>query len=67
MSRISLTISEGKFHQVKRMFESVGSKVTYLKRVSMGSLELDESLPMGSVRELTESELQAMMIHRDKR
>lgn len=59
-SRISLTISEGKFHQVKRMFESVGSKVTYLKRVSMGALQLDESLPMGSFRELTAAELELL-------
>jgi 16S rRNA pseudouridine516 synthase len=59
-SRISLTISEGKFHQVKRMFESVGSKVTYLKRLSMGSLTLDASLPLGSFRELTEAELEAL-------
>jgi len=59
-SRISLTISEGKFHQVKRMFESVGSKVTYLKRLSMGSLKLDDELPLGSFRELTEAELEAL-------
>ncbi|MNN99512.1 Ribosomal small subunit pseudouridine synthase A [compost metagenome] len=64
-SRISLTISEGKFHQVKRMFESVGSKVTYLKRVSMGPLTLDESLPIGAVRELTDSELQALLDHKN--
>lgn len=57
VSRILLTISEGKFHQVKRMFEAVGSKVLYLKRVSMGSLKLDESLPKGGFRELTEDEL----------
>lgn len=56
-SYISLTISEGKFHQVKRMFEAVGSKVTYLKRVSMGPLELDPSLPKGRFRELEESEI----------
>lgn len=59
-SRISLTISEGKFHQVKRMFEAVGSKVTYLKRVSMGPLKLDASLPLGSFRELTAAELEAL-------
>ncbi|WP_068780427.1 pseudouridine synthase [Paenibacillus sp. GM2] len=59
-SRISLTISEGKFHQVKRMLEAVGSKVTYLKRVSMGPLELDASLPIGSFRELTAAELEAL-------
>ena len=57
LSKISLTIHEGKFHQVKRMFEAVGKKVTYLKRVSMGRLVLDETLELGQYRELTESEL----------
>ena len=56
-SEIELTIQEGKFHQVKRMFESVGKKVTYLKRLSMGSLVLDETLKLGEYRELTEQEL----------
>lgn len=56
-SEIELTIQEGKFHQVKRMFESVGKKVTYLKRLSMGSLKLDETLNLGDYRELTEEEL----------
>ncbi|GGH15986.1 pseudouridine synthase [Paenibacillus segetis] len=60
LSRISLTISEGKFHQVKRMFQAVGSKVIYLKRVSMGPLALDESLSLGAFRELTESELDSL-------
>ena len=49
-SEIELTIQEGKFHQVKRMFESVGKKVTYLKRLSMGSLKLDELLYLGDYR-----------------
>ncbi|RCX21698.1 16S rRNA pseudouridine516 synthase [Fontibacillus phaseoli] len=57
---ISLTISEGKFHQVKRMLEAVGSKVTYLKRISMGPLLLDKELPMGSFRELTPPELESL-------
>jgi len=57
-SRIELTIVEGKFHQVKRMFEAVGKKVTYLKRLSMGALRLDPELPLGSVRELTGEELE---------
>ncbi|MER2000917.1 MAG: 16S rRNA pseudouridine(516) synthase, partial [Lysinibacillus sp.] len=57
VSEIELTIQEGKFHQVKRMFESVGKKVTYLKRLSMGSLVLDEELQLGEYRELTEQEL----------
>lgn len=59
-SEIELTISEGKFHQVKRMFESVDKKVTYLKRISMGSLKLDESLGLGEYRELTEEELEGL-------
>lgn len=56
-SEIELTIHEGKFHQVKRMFESVGKKVTYLKRLSMGRLKLDEKLELGEYRELTEEEI----------
>ncbi|MGE7622766.1 pseudouridine synthase [Viridibacillus sp. NPDC096237] len=59
-SEIELTISEGKFHQVKRMFESVGKKVTYLKRLSMGLLKLDEQLELGEYRELTEDELNSL-------
>ena len=45
VSEIEVTIHEGRFHQIKRMFEAVGCKVTYLKRLSMGSLVLDETLP----------------------
>lgn len=56
-SHIELTITEGKFHQVKRMFRSVGKRVVFLKRISMGPLQLDESLPPGEYRELTEQEL----------
>jgi 16S rRNA pseudouridine516 synthase len=56
-SEIELTITEGKFHQVKRMFEAVGKRVVYLKRISMGPLKLDESLELGEYRELTEEEL----------
>ena len=61
ISEIELTIQEGKFHQVKRMFESVGKKVTYLKRLSMGSLALDEELELGDYRELTEEELASLL------
>ena len=57
ISEIELTIHEGKFHQVKRMFESVGKKVVYLKRLSMGKLKLDEGLVLGEYRELTEEEV----------
>lgn len=56
-SEIYVTISEGKFHQVKRMFEAVGKNVLYLKRVQMGGLKLDESLELGEYRELTEEEV----------
>lgn len=55
-----LTITEGKFHQVKRMFRAVGREVIYLKRVSMGSLELDKTLTEGQVRELTQEEVDAL-------
>lgn len=59
-SEIELTIQEGKFHQVKRMFEAVGKRVTYLKRISMGSLKLDENLALGEYRELTAEELNCL-------
>ncbi|MBB6214650.1 16S rRNA pseudouridine516 synthase [Anaerosolibacter carboniphilus] len=61
ISEIELTIYEGKFHQVKRMFEAVGKKVTYLKRIAMGSLKLDSNLDLGEYRELTEEEMQILM------
>lgn len=52
-----LTLFEGKFHQVKRMFEALGCTVTYLKRVQIGSVTLDEALNLGEFRELTQQEL----------
>ncbi len=60
VSEIRLTIYEGKFHQVKRMFEAVGKKVTYLQRVSMGNLQLDPSLALGEYRELSAAELEGL-------
>ena len=57
ISEIELTIHEGKFHQVKRMFESVDKKVIYLKRLSMGKLQLDKNLALGEYRELTDEEI----------
>lgn len=59
-SEIELTITEGKFHQVKRMFQAVDKEVLYLKRLSMGSLALDEELELGEYRELTEEELDGL-------
>ncbi len=53
-----LTIYEGKFHQVKRMFEALDNKVIYLKRISMGSLRLDKELKTGEFRALTEEEIE---------
>jgi len=54
--RVLLTIQEGKFHQVKRMFEVFDCQVTYLKRLSMGPLKLDDALKPGEYRRLTETE-----------
>ncbi len=56
-SEIELTITEGKFHQVKRMFQAVGKEVVYLKRLSMGPLTLPETLLPGEYRALTQEEL----------
>lgn len=52
-----LTVYEGKYHQVKRMFSQIGNEVVYLKRIKMGGLELDSSLALGSYRELTAAEI----------
>ena len=59
-SEILVTLREGRFHQVKRMFEAVGCQVLYLKRLSMGSLNLDEALMPGECRMLTGEELEAL-------
>ena len=56
-SEVEVTIQEGKFHQVKRMFEAVGKNVVYLKRIEFGTLKLDEELEEGEYRELTDEEL----------
>lgn len=56
-----LTIYEGKYHQVKRMFAAVGNKIVYLKRISMGQLKLDDSLELGEYKELYESDLQLLV------
>lgn len=56
-SRIQVTIHEGRYHQVKRMVQAVGKQVTYLKRLTMGGLHLDESLAPGEYRNLTAGEI----------
>ena len=60
-SEVFIEIFEGKFHQVKKMVESVGKKVTYLKRIKMKNLELYDSLQSGEFRELSENELFDLM------
>ncbi|MDD4679215.1 MAG: pseudouridine synthase [Tissierellia bacterium] len=55
-----VTIREGKFHQVKRMFNAINNEVIYLKRISMGTLKLDESLKTGQYRHLTEEEIKLL-------
>ena len=62
LSLAELTIHEGKFHQVKRMFEAIGCQVVYLKRLSMGPLVLDENLKPGEYRKLTEKELEQLQL-----
>ena len=56
-NKVYITITEGKYHQVKRMFKAVNNKVLYLKRVQMGNLKLDDKLKVGEYRELTEKEI----------
>ncbi len=56
-----LTVYEGKFHQVKRMFKALHNSVVKLKRVKIGSLFLDSSLPLGAWRELSDSELSLLL------
>jgi len=56
-----VTLREGRFHQVKRMFEKRGHEVVFLKRLSMGALKLDDSLTEGEYRRLTEEELKSLL------
>ncbi len=58
----TLEIQEGKFHQVKRMFEAVGCEVIYLKRIQIGKLELDENLKNGEYRKLNQEETEKALI-----
>ncbi|KGI85916.1 MULTISPECIES: pseudouridine synthase [unclassified Exiguobacterium] len=61
-STIRLTLSEGKYHQVKRMVAAVGKHVERLERVQIGGLELDPTLEPGAYRELTETEVDLFLI-----
>jgi len=60
ISTVHVTIQEGKFHQIKRMFKAVDSEVLYLKRISMGLLKLDTALKLGQYRPLTQKEIAAL-------
>lgn len=59
-SEIRITITEGRYHQIKRMFQAVGMEVVYLKRLRMGPLVLDETLAKGAYRKLTDEEVQLL-------
>ncbi|WP_326907769.1 16S rRNA pseudouridine(516) synthase [Sedimentibacter sp. MB31-C6] len=56
-SKCYVTIKEGKYHQIKRMFKGIDNEVVYLKRISMGPLNLDETLKLGQYRHLTKEEI----------
>ena len=60
-SKVRVVITEGRYHQIKRMFAAVGKQVVYLKRTAMGSLKLDETLLPGEYRELTDEERDALI------
>ena len=62
--RMNLTIKEGKFHQIKRMLKAVDNEVLYLKRLSMGTLKLDENLALGEYRNLTDTEIEDLKNNR---
>lgn len=59
-SKCIVTITEGRYHQIKRMFKAVGMEVTYLKRLAMGPLLLDENIPTGRYRRLTDEEIKML-------
>jgi len=59
-SEVEVVIYEGKFHQIKRMFEATGKRVKYLRRIQMGNLKLDDSLKPGECRELTDEEIESL-------
>lgn len=59
-----ITLTEGKYHQIKRMLISLDNKITYLERISFGPLSLDTSLARGEWRYLTEEETEALKQHK---
>ncbi len=59
-----ITVTEGKFHQIKRMLQACGNQITYLKRVTFGEIPLDASLEEGQWRPLTQSEIDQLQSHK---
>ena len=59
-----ITLTEGKYHQIKRMLESVNNKITYLERITFGPLALDEKLARGEWRFLTQNEIDELEKHK---
>ncbi|MCL6590634.1 MAG: rRNA pseudouridine synthase [Firmicutes bacterium] len=59
-SEVTVVLREGKYHQIKRMFQALGKRVVYLKRTAMGDLRLDPALQPGEYRELTDEELEIL-------
>ena len=57
----TITLTEGKYHEIKRLFGAVGNKITYLERISFGSLKLDNNLQRGQWRELTSQEVDGLL------
>ena len=66
ISEITLSISEGKFHQVKRMFRAINMEVIYLKRLSIGELKLNHSLSLGKIRRLNEEEMNYITVLKEE-
>ena len=60
--RAQITIYEGRYHQIKRMFHAVGNRITSLHRLSMGAIQLDESLAPGQYRNLTQQEIESVAL-----
>ena len=58
-----ITLTEGKYHQIKRMLEAINNKITYLERISFGPLELGSDLALGSWRYLSEEEIKLLEDH----
>lgn len=57
----TLVLHEGKFHQVKRMFAALGNKVVYLKRIRIGNMPLDDSLPLGRCLEIMHKDVEKLL------